>query len=103
MKSREYNKHSLVPRPEKEGPGTHQLRMHQFVPIIHYHKTPSTFLVTSSCLNLLALQSTLNVPSAEGLLYWIESKLQEENLLRRSFELNAQSPCGKRQYTDMVL
>ena len=33
--------------------------------------------------------------STEGSFHWIESKLQEENLLSRSFELNAQSPCSQ--------
>ena len=47
----------------------------------------------SSCfLNLLALQSILNEPSAEVLFYWIEGKLQDGILLSC---LNAQLPRGK--------
>ena len=53
------------------------------------------FLVMSSCLNLLALQSMLNEPITEGSFYWMESKLQEGSLLSGSFELCARSPRGE--------
>ena len=92
---------NLVPRPEKRAwytPTAHASVCTQnlgtsYIPVKYPVNYP--LLVTSSCLNLLSLQSKLNVPSAEGSFYWIESKLQEENLLCGLFELNAQLPCGK--------
>ena len=100
---------ALSPGPKK-GPGTHRLRMRQvgctqklgtlYIPVKYPVNYP--VLVTSSCLNLLALHSTLNVPSTKGSFCWIESKLQEDNLLSHSFELNAHLPHGKRQYMDFT-